>query len=159
MKQVLFIASVFWVVFATGAVAQRADRHGEWGKMSGKIEQLENIKLIEELNLDEETAIKFFARRHTHRKEMRLLIQKKDSLYKKIKKGIEFDDKVSFNKMTKEIFNIEKKMLEDREVFLNSLNDILTEKQMVQLVLFEYFFRKEIRSQFMKQGKRRKMEH
>jgi hypothetical protein len=46
-------------------------------------------------------------------------------------------------------------MVAKRKEFIDSLSDIFTEKQQVQLVLFEFYFRQEMRHQFMKQGKRR----
>ena len=157
MNRLTIILSVI-VLLTTTLLAQRNEGMGEWGRMGGKIEQLEKIKIIEELYLDEETTLKFFSRRNEHRESQRALIEKRDFLYKTLSESFASEEDINYKEKTKEIFIIEKDMLEQRENFFNSLRDILSEKQMVQLVVFEFNFRNEVRHQFMKQGKRR-MKH
>ncbi len=143
------------MLFSSALFAQRGEGPGEWGRMGGKIEQLEKIKIIEELNLDEETTLKFFSRRNEHREGQRALIEKRDMLYKSLGENFDSEEEINYKEKTKEIFKIEKDMIAQKENFFNSLGDILSEKQMVQLVLFEFNFRNEVRHQFMKQGQRR----
>ena len=45
-------------------------------RQRNKIHQLEKIKLIDELNLDEETSVKFFARRNEMQKEVEKNLKK-----------------------------------------------------------------------------------
>ena len=157
MKQIVFIASVLLFFVATNFAQSPGvpPPPGEWGRMGGKIEQLEKIKLIEELNLNEETAVRFFARRNEHRESLRSILQKRNALYKELSNEIKLDKKDSLKEKVNEIFLIEDEMVAKRKEFIDSLSDIFTEKQQVQLVLFEFYFRQEMRHQFMKQGKRR----
>ena len=53
------------IIFAQDRPQERDHRH-----FSKKFEELEKIKLLEILNLDEETAIKFFVRRNQNRKNI-----------------------------------------------------------------------------------------
>ena len=50
-----------------------AQQYWSKGRMSGpgRVAELEKIRLIEVLNLDEETTLKFFARRNMHQEKMR----------------------------------------------------------------------------------------
>ena len=155
MNRLFFAFSLILLISASTLLAQRNERPGEWGRMSGRIEQLEKIKIIEELNLDEETTLKFFSRRNEHRESQRALIDKRDLLYKTLSESFDSEDDINYKAKTEEIFEIERSMFSQREEFYNSLGDILSEKQMVQLVLFEFNFRKEVRHQFMKQGRKR----
>ncbi len=155
MNRLIIISSLIVLLFTTSLFAQRNEGHGEWGRMGGKIEQLEKIKIIEELNMDEETTLKFFARRNEHRENQRAIIEKRDQLFKSLSENFNSEEDVNYKEKIKEIFGIEKEMITQREVFFNSLGDILSEKEMVQLVIFEFNFRNEVRHQFMKQGQRR----
>src|SRR4030066_465995 len=57
---------------------------GKWRdeEMREKFEQLEKIKLIETLEMDEETTLRFFARRSEHRKQQ-------DEIQEKIRQKID----------------------------------------------------------------------
>ena len=155
MKKILVAVIIFAIQFSTTLLAQRSEHPGGWGKMSGKIEQLEKIKIIEELNMDEETTLKFFARRNEHRVAQKKIIKKRDQLFKTLSENFDSEENVDYKEKMKEVFEIEEEMLSQRENFLTSLSDILTEKQVAQLILFEFNFRNEVRHQFMKQGQRR----
>lgn len=155
MKKIIVISSFIAFMFSTSLFAQRNEGAGEWGRMGGKIEQLEKIKIIEELNMDEETTLKFFSRRNEHREDQRALIEKRDQLYEILTENFNSEEDLNYKDKIKEIFGIEKEMIIQREKFYISLGDILSEKEMVQLVVFEVSFRKEVRHQFMKQGQRR----
>jgi len=155
MKRLIIISSLFALIFTVTLFAQRGEGPGEWGRMGGKIEQLEKIKIIEELNMDEETTLKFFSRRNEHREGQRELIEYRDQLFKTLSENFDSGEDINYKEKTGEIFRIEKEMIAQKENFFNSLKDILTEKELIQLIIFEFNFRNEVRQQFMKQGQRR----
>ncbi|MBU0475926.1 MAG: hypothetical protein KKF62_17410 [Bacteroidetes bacterium] len=156
IKQLAISTSIFVLLFNVMLFAQRNNPPGEWNRMHGKIEQLEKIKIIELLNLDEATTLKFFSRRDEHLDSQRALIDKRDLLYDKLNESFKLKDEIDYKQRIAEIFAIEKEMLAQREKFFNSLKDILSEKQIAELIVFESNFRNEIRHQFIKQGERRK---
>ena len=80
MKKLLFV--IFFVAFIVSINAQQ-ERH-RWKNEIDKYEQLEKVKLIEVLNLDEETTLKFFARRNESKSKMREI---NDELHKLMDKG------------------------------------------------------------------------
>ena len=155
MNRLMIISGFIALIFTSSLFAQRGEGHGEWGKMGGQIEQLEKIKIIEELNMDEETTLRFFSRRNEHRERQRALIKKRDQLFITLSENFDADEDINYKSKMEEIIEIEKGMLIEKEEFFNSLSDILTEKEKVQLIIFEFKFRKEVRQQFMKQGRRR----
>jgi len=157
MNRLMIISSLITLMITTSLFAQRNEQPGEWGRMGGKIEQLEKIKIIEELDFDEETAIRFFVRRNKHRENQKDLIEKRDLFYKDLADEVDSEDEGKLKSKVDKIFQIENEMLNNRKEFLYSLNDFLTEKEIAQLILFEFNFRKEVRSQFMKQGRKRMM--
>ena len=154
----LFVITSFSILLFLNSftLAQNFDRANEWSRRHGKIEQLEKIRIIELLDLDEQTTLAFFSRRDEHHDQQRNLMDKRDLLYDELHKTFNSKDKVDYQSKISEIFAVEREMLKHRENFFNSLNDILTEKQIAELIVFEVNFRTEMRHQFIKQTEKRK---
>ena len=153
MKNLIFFIVVL-VLLVTITHAQRRLQKG--GKHRGyeKIEQLEKIKLIEILKMDEETTLRFFSRRAEHQEEHRSLNEKKFELINELENyltGKEALPEGETYKSTKEkIFTLERKLLDSRFDFVNSLKDMLSDEQIAKLVVFGYKFKQEIRDLILK---------
>ena len=157
MKRIILFANIIALILLSNIYAQRPGGSDDWGRMGGKIEQLEKIKIIEELNLDEETTLKFFVKRNNHRESQKQLLEKRDLLFKNLTENFNSDENVDYKNELAKIFAIEKEMLVQKEKFYKSLSKIFSDKQLVQLSIFEFNFRNEVRHQFIKQGKKRIM--
>jgi len=131
---ILFISSI--------SFAQRDERPRE------KIKALEKIKLLEALDLGEETAVKFFSRRKEHQENTQGLFneldEKRDLIKNKISTASD-DNDPELKKLVDSYFLTQQKLNDERKRFFNSLTDILTNKQIAELIIFEKRFREEIR--------------
>ena len=114
-----------------------------------KLEQLEKIKLIESLDMDEDTSIRFFARRNESKREIQELEKKTEDIIFELEKSFNIEDKNQDEKQKQLI----SEMLKNRESielkrnqFINSLGDILSTEQIAKLIVFEKKFRDEIRN-------------
>jgi DNA-binding ferritin-like protein len=114
-----------------------------------KLEQLEKIKLIESLDMDEDTSIRFFARRNESKREIQELEKKIEDIIFELEKSFNTEDKNQDEKQKQLI----SEMLKNRESielkrnqFINSLGDILSTEQIAKLIVFEKKFRDEIRN-------------
>ena len=144
--KVLKLLFLFLLVITFTIFGQHEKRNGP----RDKIEALEKIKLLETLNMDEGTALKFFARRNEHREKMKTLMDDVDTQFDRIKNKISSakdDNDPELKKMVDNYLITQQKMDEERKRFFNSLTDILTYKQLAQLTLFERRFRQEIRDE------------
>lgn len=115
----------------------------------GKLEQLEKIKLIEALDLDEETAIRFFARRNELKKMIEKLEDKSDDLLLRLEKTFTTEDKNTAEtqkQLISDFLKTRDAVEANRNQFINSLYDILTTQQISKLIVFEKKFRDEIRN-------------
>jgi hypothetical protein len=117
-----------------------------------QLRQLEQIKLVETLNLDEETAIRFFARRNKHLDNVENLQKEKNLLINELAMKIKAGEKVNAKSYLNKITALEKKMLNERIKFYNSLDDILNNEQLAKLIVFQSKFRKEIMRTIMKRN-------
>jgi len=122
-----------------------------------KIFQLEKIKLIEVLEMDEETAIRFFARRS----ELKKATDEIQNKIEEIIKNLEVVDKAGKVYTENELItyindfnNLNLQMSQRRTEFINSLNDILTYDQIRRLIVFERKFKDELRRALFKERKR-----
>jgi preprotein translocase subunit YajC len=121
-----------------------------------KIEQLEKIKLIEVLQMNEETTLRFFSRRADHQREMeeqqKILKEKINELELLLKSDrilLEGDLKASIDEVLFLKDNLEKMRIE----FIQSLNDILTYDQIAMYIVFETRFKQELRKLILREKK------
>ncbi|MFC2102968.1 hypothetical protein ACFLSS_00900 [Bacteroidota bacterium] len=155
MKAILLL-SIFLLLNST-SLAQRRDRppHG----VPEKILQLEKIKLIESLEMDEETTLKFFSRRTKHKKVVGNITEKEDSLIGQIEsiiKGNQESSESELKQLIKELNSIQAEFHQTKTEFINSLNDLLSTEQIAKLIVFERRFRDELRGVLFRDRKFRK---
>ena len=122
-----------------------------------KIEELEKIKIIEALGLDETTTLKFFARRTKFREEEGNLIKNSNDLLNKMEESVKNGDKndKDFKSDISQYWENQNRIIKLREEFFNSLTDILSNKQITELLVFEKKFREEIRKVLFRDRMRR----
>lgn len=113
-----------------------------------RIAQLEKLKLIEALELNEETAVRFFARRKEHQKELESFERRSKDLFEQLDKSLKSkkpDSEREQQKIINELLDVKVKIEQRKKDFVFSLNDILTTEQVSKYLLFERSFREEIR--------------
>ncbi|HRI48293.1 MAG TPA: hypothetical protein PK559_14390, partial [Ignavibacteriaceae bacterium] len=119
-----------------------------------KILQLEKVKLMEVLNLDEETSVKFFIRLKDHREKMRENMEQLDKLTDELRKKLEDENldvnDSQFKKFNDEMVNIENNGKKIRVDFIKSVSEILTPIQISKFLVFERAFRNEMQDLLMK---------
>ncbi len=159
MKNIIYILSIITLV-SLQTFAQLEDRPPHhMREMREKILQLEKIKLIETLQMNEETTLRFFARRSETESTIDSLRENLDKKIDEIDKLISDDNKPEDNKLKsliKEVSGIRLKIEQKRADFVNSLDDILTIKQIAKFVVFEKKFREELAKSLMKDRMRNK---
>jgi hypothetical protein len=124
-----------------------------------KIDQLEKLKLMEILELDEDTFIRFFKRHSEYKAKLRNRMDEQDDKLDKMEvffKSSKALTNKEYEGLLQEYIDGEEKMVEDREIYLKSLQSILTPEQICKLVVFEKRFRDEIRDILFKDRMRMK---
>ena len=156
MKRI--VAAVSFFLIAALAVNAQDMRHAEAGPLK-KIEELEKVKLIETLGMDEQTTLKFFARRTKYREEQTQLIKSSMTLLDQVSDFTKKDDGKNdeeLKKMINQYQYLENKILKRKQDFYNSLSDILSYKQIAKVLVFERKFREEIRSALFQERRKGK---
>jgi hypothetical protein len=151
MKKIILL--IIYILLLTGISYSQGggEKHRE---IREKIEQLEKIKLIETLKMDEQTTLKFFARRTKFMDKIKELNNNQDDMIAKLGDAIESKDKDDsyYQSMIDKYFDYEQKISEAKKSFMNSLTDILSEEQIAKLIVFQKKFRDEIKDILFKRG-------
>jgi len=130
---------------------ERNKRH-----FSKRFEELEKIKLLENLDLDEETTLKFFSRRNQSKNKLEKLMEEKEQLFNEMEEMLNKEEKDSdYGLFIEQLFKLEMKMMNEKSAFINSLDDILTKKEILKVILFEQNFRKDIRDLLIEKGRKK----
>jgi len=143
----LFITLLTVILLTSISFPQQMKEKGM--KNREKLDQLEKIKLIEALDLDEETSIRFFARRNESRREVQELEKKSDDIIFELEKSFDSENKNQAEKqeqLISEFLKTRESLELKRSQFINSLDDILSTEQTAKLIVFEKKFRDEIRN-------------
>lgn len=151
----LLITLLAIILLTSISFPQKMEERGM--KHRGKLEQLEKIKLIEALDLDEETSIRFFSRRNESRKEIQELEIRTDDIIAELEKSFNNGDKSKDDlqkRLTSDLLKTRESIETKRNQFINSLNDILTTEQIAKLIVFEKKFRDEIRNVLLNKERR-----
>ena len=151
MKTIYYTLTLLF--FISGIIIPQ---RGKWQdeEMRAKFEQLEKIKLIETLEMDEETTLRFFARKSEHQKQQEEIQEKikeninnLEVIFKSGRVATVDEIKTSIN----EINSMQLQIEHNRADFINSLSDILSYEQIAKLLIFERNFKDEIRKLIMKE--------
>ncbi len=152
MKNLFFLVISMLILSGTAYSQGRGEHHKE---IREKIEQLEKIKLIETLKMDEQTTLKFFARRTEFRDKVKDLMNKEDDLLDKMDdfiKSAKDKNNSKYQGMIDQYFDLEQKIFDAKKTFITSLPDILTQEQVAKLLVFQKKFREEVKDILFKRG-------
>jgi len=145
MKVLFFTASL--IIFASmQSFSQRHDNPPH--RMRDKLNQLEKIKLIEVLEMNEETTLRFFSRRNEHQTKIDELTKRADEIITQMevifKAGKVYTEE-ELKSLVEEANTNHTEIVQAKSDFINSLDDILTTEQIAKLIIFERRFKDELK--------------
>lgn len=120
-----------------------------------RIDQLEKVKLLEILDMNEETSVKFFVRRKEFKQRQRQMQDAVDSLHENLHRQLEAGGKTDYKTLINEIIQKEDELMKSRMEYIRSQEDILNDEQIAKLIIFEREFRKELQDLLFKRGGKR----
>jgi hypothetical protein len=145
MKNIYFAMLVVLVV-VSAVFPQR--RFGRDDDMRERMAELEKIKLIEVMEMDEETTLRFFSRRAEFQKQhekMRQELHLKIDLLEATLKSARMVTDDELQSMINEVAEINLALEKHKIEFVNSLSDVLSYDKIARYVVFERRFKEELR--------------
>jgi hypothetical protein len=145
------VAGIFiiFLFFSNNAFPQREFRDDPPRE---EINKLRKEKLMEKLQIDESTANKFFELFDKNMTKLRSLNREKRVLLAGIEKDLDSPD---LEKKLDRLMNIDLEMDNERRAYINELKKILTVKQIVQSIILQRNFTKELRKEVDRHKKKR----
>jgi hypothetical protein len=131
-------------ICAAGSSIQAQDVPPE-GEGRKRIEDYRRIKLIEELDLKEDQAIRFFAREKEFRDDERAMMEQRQTVLARLRSLVKDGNDAEMQKEMQALIQIAKDMVQKRMDYFAGLKDLLSTKQMARLMIFEDNFAKELR--------------
>ncbi len=150
MKTKVFL--ILLVVISAFTTSAQEMKKPKGSKALERIEQMETRKLIEILELKEETAVRFFARRSEYRNKHLDLLNQRQEIIRSIGVLLSNEDtgeESRFKEKLNGLTETEWKIFKEKENFYKSLSDLLSAKQILKLALFDERFRREVRETLM----------
>ena len=148
---------VFLMIMLITTFAFAQSRHSvKDRKFSKKFEELEKVKLIETLDLEEDIVVKFFARRNKLKNELVKLHEEKEKMITQLEEYIQNNkNDIDYSPLLKKISENELQVFEIKRKFLSSLSELLTQNQIAKYVVFERNFRKDIKNLLIEKGRKK----
>ena len=124
-------------------------------KAMERLEQFKKMKLIEMLDMDEETSEKFFVKYNQIDDKHKEKRQELEKTLENLKTAIKYDSSVDeLQKLTEKVIKLQKEMHEIHLEKLKAMKSILDKKQYAKYVLFENIFADEVRKRIHKMYQR-----
>ncbi|MCX6135446.1 MAG: hypothetical protein NTU47_16700 [Ignavibacteriales bacterium] len=116
------------------------------GRALERVEQFKKIRLMEVLNLDEQNSIKFFVRYNKHQELLRELRKKQVAALGQaqvLRKGKAADS--DYGSMVEDLLSVESQINDAKSKYVDELKQVLTNKQLVEYLVFETRFQQNLR--------------
>lgn len=145
MKRLFYFVFIVCLLSQSGFAQEQQQGHHNARK---RLDELEKLKLMEILNLDEEKMVKFFSKRSEFSDRVNSLYSQKNQKLNQIEKSLEATDKndASFKRLNNEILEIEEDIVKAKVDYISSLNSVLSHEQISKVILFERNFKRELRT-------------
>lgn len=143
---------IFITIIILSLVAYPQKMRDKFLKNKDKLEQLEKIKLIEALDLNEDISIRLFSRKNDLKKETDKLEDRNEAIIDELEKSFDSNEKnaeIRQNQLLNEFLKNKLDIETLKQQFITSLSDILSREQVCKFVVFEKKFRDEIKSVLM----------
>ncbi len=146
-----YLITLLLVLLALPVTAQNRMQ----GNMAKRVEELEKVKLIEALNLDETKSIQFFTKRRDFRGKQRDVNSELDSLASRIENLVANSQEKDKIKDAVALYTEKEKQLCGlKNNYVNDIKSILNDEEFAKLIIFERNFKKDVQQMIMKRGKR-----
>jgi hypothetical protein len=158
-KQRVGLLIVFAAVMSVLVCAQDAQPAPQ-GRALERVEQFKKIRLLEILNLNDESALKFFARYNKYEELLRDLRKKQVQAFGRIqalRKSQAAD--AEYDKVVSDLLTVETQFEEAKSKYVGELKDVLTSKQLAEYLAFEFRFQQNLRELARDAQQRRRLEN
>lgn len=136
------------IVVSTSGFAQGSRDQGQTDQRPNpeRIERFKKMRLVETLKLNEEEAIRFFAKQSAHEDKMKELMESRNKALDKIQDIVQDKgDRKDMSKLTDDVLDVDQKIFAERQRYQNEIRTSLTPEQFGKFLVFERNFEHHMR--------------
>jgi len=146
INRLLFLA-VFFAISISFAYSQNMRDREKFGedKRWDRIEEFKKLKMIEELNLNEDESVKFYVKYNNLTNQFREIEKERRKSISDLEKILNDPNKISdLEKQIEYIEGLEQKLLSNRMGFMSEIKKILSIDKVARYIIFERNFQREL---------------
>ena len=136
------------LILTQSSVAQRRWGQDEpEGPMPGRLQKFWKMRVIEVLKLNEDDAIRFFAKQSSHDDTDRGLMKTRNDVLNDLESIIKNNgDASKLNAAVDQVVTVDRKLFDERQRYHEELRKFLTAEQFAKLLVFERNFGRQVRN-------------
>jgi gas vesicle protein len=153
------------IVIAVTGLLYAQPRGERWREMMGpeRIEKYKKMRLLEVLNLPEESAVRFNAKFNLHEDKLRELRKMQDELQDRLEESLKLykdaaKDGKGIQKYLDRIEDGHLRMSDEEKRFLKEMRKFLSSEQMAKYYIFQRNFERELRDAILEMRKDKRRE-
>ena len=154
------ILSIAMMMITDSAIAQRHFPQGGRNRPGPeRLERFKKMRLIEVLKLNEEDAVRFFAKQSAHEDNIHDLMKSRNDALDDMKSIVRDKEKTAdLQKRVDQVLDTDQKIFAERQRFQAELRKFLTPEQFAKFLVFEQSFGRQMRDALeeMHKGKQRR---
>lgn len=165
MKKVIIpVLLVLTALVVRGAAAQPPD-HQDRKERVDRVERFKQMRLIEELQLGEEEAVRFMAKRKEHEDRMKALSGDRAAILDGLGKGLGVSsdeapperkpDEAAIEKEIARVFEQDRKLSDERKRYQDEMRQLLPTEKFARMLIFERDFQAQVRNAMGERMKKR----
>ena len=156
MKKIIVLCVLILAAWSVQeAAAQPRDRR-ERKERIDRVERLKQMRLIEELQLGEEEAVRFMAKRKEHEDRMKGLAEERNAILDNLAAKLEDKpDEAAVEKELARVLEQDRKMFEERKRYQDEMKKILPVDKFARMLIFERDFQTQVRNAMGQSMKKR----
>ena len=144
----ILLVALTMLIGSSAGFAQRRGMPPEPGmRDQGRLEKFKTMRLIDQLKLSEEDAVRFYAKSNSHEEKVRDLVQLRNSQLDEVEKmSREKKEGRDFQAPTEKILDTDQRIFAERVRYQAEMRKFLTPEQFARFLVYERNFGRRVRS-------------
>lgn len=149
-----YLSSIILLVIACTLLAQPAFNG------SKRLQQIKKMKMLDELNLNEETGDKFLLKYNAWENKLEETHEEFSIATKELRLAIDKNaDDATLSEKTSKFIELQEKLHKIQQDKMQDMKEILTKEEFARYIIFEVEFHRRIKELMIEGGKKRRLRH
>ncbi len=134
------------LLLAAASLSAQPRWRGDGKNQFDRLDKFRKMKLIEALKLNEEDAVRFFAKQSAHEDKVRELMKSRNEAVDDLEKAARDDsDQKNLGPLADKLMATDQKIFEERQRYQNEMRQFLTIERFARFLVFERNFGRQVR--------------